>query len=104
MNANFALLYKPKGWTLGIQTEHSQGGCETASSMALVRGNKKGKNKGGNSYDIMMAMFMFTPKAFGQLVGFLEVSCHRNFQHGSHSYRELVITTPLDLGLGDVGS
>lgn len=64
---NFALLYKPKGWALGIPAEHSQGGCE--ASMALVHGSKKGKKKGGKSY-ISTAMFVFTPIAFEQLVGF----------------------------------
>jgi hypothetical protein len=37
--------------------------------MALVHGSKKGKKKGGKSY-ISTAMFMFTPIAFEQLVGF----------------------------------
>jgi len=37
--------------------------------MALVHGKKKGKKKGGKSY-IMASMFIFTPIAFEQLVGF----------------------------------
>jgi hypothetical protein len=38
--------------------------------VALIRGKKKGKKKGGQPCDIMMPMFMFTLTAFEQLVGF----------------------------------
>jgi hypothetical protein len=69
--SNYALLYKPKGWLLRIQAKRSRDGCEAVAIMALVRGSKKRKKKGGKSYAIMMFMFMFTPIEFEQLVGFL---------------------------------